>query len=310
MATFEQNENLHETGFVSFVAIVSGGGQVWRYCGSDAPLVDADGNTYQPVPLMTDNIQADGSLNGQELTVKMPRGITLADRFFPEADPSIYSIIIRQAHHAEGVIHDAPLVFTGVITSVSSSGDNTEMRLKCTTQQGLLSRSGLRRRYQHQCPFVLYGPECRASKIAASFQVNIEAPSTTAFGDIVIRIYGEDADNPGIWRGRDMSVRNNRMFLVGATLTFGGADYRVWGLGDHHSDPTYIRLVMNSNERDALRAAISAATPESRLATITPSCDHTVTCCQQVFSNGKNFGGMPWIPFENPVKQMFIGGGA
>lgn len=310
MATFNQNETMIETGFVSFIATVTGGGQVYRYTGSDATLVDADGNIYAPVPLMTTNVQSDGSLTNQEIEVKLPRGIPLADKFFPKADPAIYSIILRQAHHAEGVIQDAPLVFSGVIASVSSSGDNSEMRLKCTTQQGLLARSGLRRRYQHQCPFVLYGPECRASKVASQFDANIEAPTTTSFGDVNLWVYGEDADNPQIWRGRDLAVAANRIFFIGSTISFGGEDYRIWDLGVASNSPNLIRVRLMDGDRDALRAAVAAAAPEARIARITPACDHTVTCCQQVFFNGQNFGGMPWIPFENPVKQMFVGGGA
>lgn len=309
MGTFNDNESQIETGFVSFIVTVSGDGETFRYTNSDGPIVDDDGNEYEPVPLMTSNIQADGAMSGGELDVTLPRSASLADRFFPEAHPAIFKIIVRQAHHEEGVITEAPLAFTGVVTSVSSSGDGSELRLKCTTQQGLLSRSGLRRRYQHQCPFLLFGSECRASKASSQFSATISAPASTSVSDVELRFYGEDADNPEIWRGRDLSDVSNRVFMVGATIEFLGHRYLVWDLEtwDVENSPNVFRIRLSSRDVTLLREAVAAAAPSDRVCVITPACDHTKTCCQQVFANGRNYGGMPWIPFENPVKTMFVG---
>ncbi|RDD72912.1 phage BR0599 family protein [Paracoccus versutus] len=309
MGIFDDNESQIETGFVSFTVTVSGDGETWRYTNSDAVLVDDDGNEYQPVPVMTSNIQADGAMSGGELDVTLDRSVSLADRFFPEAHPAIYKIVIRQAFHEEGVIIEAPLAFTGVITSVSSSGDGAEFKLKCTTQQGLLSRSGLRRRYQHQCPFLLFGTDCRANRASSQFSATISAPAGTAVSDVNLSFYGEDADNPEIWRGRDLSDLQNRVFMVGATIEFQGVKYVVWDLEtwDAANSPNVFRIRLNSRDVTTLRDAVSAAAPADRVCVITPACDHTMACCQQVFSNGRNYGGMPWIPFENPVKTMFVG---
>lgn len=307
MATFEQNGNLIETGLVSYVVTITGGGETWRLTSADEVLTGAGGEEYLPVPLMTNNLKEDGSMSGSELEVSLPRSLTLADRFFPEATGTVYKVVIKKAHHDEGIIKDAPLAFTGIVTSASSSQDPAELKLVCSTQQGLLARTGLRRRYQLQCPYLLYGSECRASKAAARFQANISAPTTTSFADVEVMFYGEDADAPEIWRGRDMSLAENRVFLVGSTITFAGGDYKVRDIGTYGS-PNHFRLRLFASDIETLRDAVSSAAPEDRVCVITPNCDHTTKCCAEVFSNGPNYGGMPLIPSENPVKQMFFGG--
>lgn len=307
MATFDQNEHRIETGDVSLAVTISGGGQVWRYTNSDGSLTDADGAVYEPAPLATGNLKSDTGIGDGELEVSLPRSLPLADRFFPEADTTTYRIVIRQAHHNDGEVIEAPLVFVGIILTAASSGDGAELKLKCSTQMGLLNRSGLQRRYQHQCPFVLYGSQCRASKAASQIQATINAPVVKSFSDVEVFFYGEDADDPKMWRGRDLSKPENRIFMVGATITFQGTDYGVWDIETVNTNPNMIRVRLRPDQVDALRAAVAAADPADRVCVITPSCDHTVPCCQQVHSNGPNFGGQPWIPYENPVHTKFVG---
>lgn len=306
MPNFDDNEMLVETGDVALTVEIRGAGEVWRYTNSDAALKDADGNDYEPVPLTISNVRADGAMSGDQIDLRLPRGIPLADRFFPVATRTIYKIIIRQGHHDGALVQDAPLMFTGVVIAAAVSGDDGEiLRLKLSTQMGLLERSGLRRRYQYQCPYVLYGPECRASKAFASFAADIQAPRATSFADVNIVVHGEDPERPWMWRGRDLRERDNRMFMLGATVKFGGADYEVIDVEDIGSNTIRVRLMPDQVE--PLRQAVMAAAPNDRVCTVIPGCDHTLACCNEVFSNGVNYGGQPWIPYENPVHKIFVG---
>ncbi|KGJ23757.1 phage BR0599 family protein [Paracoccus sanguinis] len=304
---YDDNERLIRTGDAALTVEILGAGERWGFTNADIPLMAADGRGYEPVPLQMSNITADAAMGGNQIDITLPRWSPVAGRFFPVATKTIYKVIVRQAAHADGAISDDPLMFTGVITAAAITGDEGEMlRLKASTQMGLLERSGLRRRYQLQCPYVLFGPECRASKAASQFPANIEVPPSTAWGDVYITVHGESADEPWLWRGRDMRVWEGRVFMIGATVNFAGVDYEIADVIRNYGSNT-IRVRVMPDQVQALRAAVEAAQPVDRVCVVTPACDHTVACCNDLFSNGVNFGGQPWIPYENPVKKIFVG---
>lgn len=316
MPNYDENERLVETGDVALTVEIRGANEVWRYTNSDAPLTDADGHSYGAVPLTISNVRADGALGGDQLDLRLPRAVPLSDRFFPVATRTVYKVVIRQGRHDAGVIQDAPLMFTGVVIAAAVSGEDGEvLRLKLSTQMGLLERTGLRRRYGHQCPYVLYGPECRASKVIASFEADIRAPATAAHDDVYVIVHGQDPENPWVWRGRDLREPISREFMIGSTIQFGGKEYEVIShrfvmadyTGGMYSGPNTIRLRVMPHQAEELRSAVLAADPNDRVCAVVPNCDHTVACCGDVFSNAPNFGGQPWIPYENPVHKIFVG---
>lgn len=312
MADFNENENLTEAGIVSMTVSITGGGSAWHYTNADRVITSSGGTDYHPVPLMTSSIKADGTLGGNDVDVSLPRNVPVADLFFPQVNEAVYRVVLKQAHHAQGVIVDDRLAFSGVISSTSSSEDGTQFKMKCTTNLGMMSRPGLRRRYQLQCPFLLFGNECRASRLGSQFQANIAVGSVpnATWGDVYLTFYGEDPEEPTMWRGRDLREYVNRIFMVGAVIRFQGVDYKIADLSsrDNADDSkNTFRVMLFDADKDAMKAAISAAAPTDRVATITPNCDHSVNCCVQIFGNGNNYGGMPAIPYENPVKSMFVG---
>lgn len=314
MSGFDDNNKLVETGDVPLIVEISGGDQVWRYTNSDGPITDEGGHQHEPVPLTISNVRADGAMGGDQIDLRLPRGVPIADQFFPVATRTVYRVVIRQVSHENGVVVGGPHMFKGVIIAAAITGDDGEqIRLKLSTQMGLLERSGLRRRYQLQCPHVLYGAECRASKSFASFPANIEPhPSPNqAVGDVHITIHGEIPDEPWMWRGRDLRQSFNREFLNGSTISFAGGNYEIVSqtlLFKDYPAPTTIWVRVLPHQAAALRAALLAAAPNDRVCGIVPNCDHTVACCNDVFSNGVNYGGMPWIPLKNPIHDQFLKG--
>lgn len=310
MPDFDDNENEIETGDVALVFTVTGGGEVWRFTNSDGPLSQGDVE-YAPGAVQMSNIISEAVKGDDNITITMARSTTLADRFFPNPTRTIFKISVRQVAHAQGRIIGGPLMFTGAIMSVSSSEDGTQMKLECTTQMGLLLRNGLRRRYQIQCPLLLFGHECRASKAASQFSANISVPDGAAanVGHVQIQFYGEDADQPHIWRGRDLSILSNRIFMVSGYLEFDGVTYEVTDVltGQAAGRPNTFRLMIRTDQAQALRDAVNAADPSARMVLVTPGCDHTLSACQQIFLNGQNYGGQPFISPENPIHTVFVG---
>lgn len=303
MPDFDDNENMIETGDTALTYEFRGDGQVWRFTSSDVPLTRPDGAEYECVPITMGNVVADAAMGGGEIDVTMARSVTLADRFFPVADPVVFTVRIAQASHSEGVIQDDPLVFHGVVIAGAITEDGTRLRLKCATQMSRLERNGLRRRYQHHCPFVLYGSQCRASVEISKFPATISVSGDLA----TIWFYGPDADQPRIWRGRDLGKPENREFMHGATVRFGGSEFDTLNALPMTGSPNRFVLRVSPRHAAALLAAVSAVPPEERTCEIIPNCDRTLNSCSQVHSNAPNFGGFPFIPFKNPIHTSLIG---
>lgn len=310
VTNFAENENLTQTGDVALLVTVFGDGETWRFTNVEIPLV-WNGVQYEPIAMESKNIISGVEERSDELTVTMSRSTTLADRFFPTPTRTIYAITIRQVAHTQGQVHGGPLMFTGAIMSASGhEAGSDHMKLECTTQMGLRSRGGLGRRYQIPCPLLLYGRECRASKEDAKFLARISTTTgnTSTNGHVAIEFFGEDADQPHIWRGRDLNIESNRLFMITSELEMLA---QTWEVSDvlprGNRSANEFRLLIRTDQAQSLRDAVDALDPSLRYVMVTPGCDHTLTACQQIFSNAPNYGGQPALPTENPIKTVFVG---
>lgn len=302
--SFDQNEQLIETEIVSRTVMIMGAGETWHLTDSDTDLVDFQGNIYEAVDLDVDDITADAAMGGNETTVKIPKTVSIYDKFVPDQTRSTFRIVIRQATHVGGQIQDAPILFTGTILDPATSGVMGEtLVLKCTTQMYKLYRNGMRRHYQHQCSHLLYGPDCRASEITSSFEARIGRDTQGVW----FEINGDDPANPMHFRGVNTNDPEQRVWMSGLSIEFAGRRYETLGTTKRYLGyiTYYVRIF--PDDLDELTAAINATPTANRVCRIIPNCDHTLRTCTKIHDNALNFGGMPWIPFKNPVGTHFIG---
>lgn len=309
MPDFDENNDLTETGDQCFVVLVTGNGEAFRYTNSDAPITDSEGNAYEPVPMEVGELSADGAMGGGEVDVTLPRYVSLTSRFMPDPTRTVYNVQLRRVLHQDGVITASRIAFTGVVKTGVGSGDEGELLvLKCSTQMYKLERNALRRRYQHSCPHVLYGTQCRAAKAISALPATIEAWFVPSEGQAVLTFSPDTEEDPFSLRGMSIITPEGREFLKGLTFSFRGTEYEA-------TKVTYkfgggglrFAVQVRTDARSALVTAILGAAPQDRVCTVYPSCDHTLDVCTKVHRNAPNFGGMPWIPFKNPVGTSFVG---
>lgn len=232
---------------------------------------------YTPVPIMRGSISTQGNLDRSALEIKLPATTALAElyRFYPPS--RVVNVVIRQGHLTDPDL-DFPAVWVGRV--ISSSRDGNEQKFTCEPISTSMRRTGLRRNYQYGCPHALYGPQCRASKEAASvFATVVEAANNL----ITLPVDWNNAP-PSKYTGG----------LVEWTTPQGNREIRTI-----LQVPSGVGLLVNGNLR-----GIEAGTQ----VLVSLGCNHQMTDCQDLhIENGtgqpniKNYGGQPWIPTQNPL---------
>lgn len=236
---------------------------------------------YQPMPMDASALTTDGRLDDSEFQIKVSKDHPIAQmmRFYPTS--SVISLVMRQGHipdpdapssWAEGILF--PVAFIGSV--VDRTGGGAVNTLNCVPSGAGLSRPGLTKFWQTQCPLALYGPRCLANKAAATTTGTV---ASTAGNRITFA--------PG-WMKEGVTGAG---YYGGILEWVGpyGPEYRMIlnVLGD--------TVVTNGPTAGLLADAAEVA--------VSLGCPHNIEGCEDLHDNFVNYGGYPWIPGENPVNK-------
>lgn len=247
-------------------------GSIRRYC-NIANGFTFDGNLYDPMPIQRSEITASGSLDKSAMQVRIPQDAYVATLFTGEPPSSVVTLIIRQGHLADA---DFKVCWSGKVLGGEFEGK--ELALECEPISSSLRRSGLTRDYQYTCPLVLYGPQCRANKAAATSTV------------VVTSVSGVFVTLPSSWA----TVAKKPKYLG--------------GIAEWVSDGrTHRRSIVNrSGDVLTLSNAPTGLVAGATL-TLILGCNHQHGLfdadgdCKNLHNNILNFGGQWEIPLKNPI---------
>lgn len=247
----------------------------YAFCDGEEPITRA-GITYQPFPISISNITSNGNLDKSDITVTMARGSSFENEFIGYPVSHVVNLIVFQGH-----LNDAPTLFDYPAIWVGRVGapgfENDTVTFNCIPVSTSIQRPGLRRNYQLQCPHVLYGPQCRASRNDAT-----------------------------VTRTVDAIVGNSVSFT--AALPLGAAKYRggllEWSADGHASIRTIVG-VGAGNTSVSIRGNFRGLEVGSTIK-ISLGCNHLQSDCSNLHQNILNFGGQPFIPLENPLSRKNI----
>jgi hypothetical protein len=238
----------------------------YLYTNADAPILG-----YTPIPIQRQALKTNGKFEKTNLQIRVPVDTPLSETFLPYPPPYVVKFVLRQVHLTDP--DSQPLVvWSGRI--ISSGRERNEAVLTADSTILSFKRPGLRRNFQHGCPLLLFGNLCRANK--ESFKKVIDVAEMLD-GKIIV-----DAAWPLPWthdkfRGgtlqwtSDLGTETRTIIATTPTsFTVGGA-LRGVDIG------TRLNLYLG--------------------------CRHDMDDCRATFNNINNYGGQPWIPFKNPVKQ-------
>lgn len=244
------------------------------YNDSDVPVV-YDGDRYEPLPISRGRIAAQQGLDKSEMTVQLPVDSEIAELFRVYPGSNVVTLRIRYGHLAD-VSSDFPVVWTGRVQQCKRGTRNPrQAELSCVPSSTSMRRPGLRRHYQLTCPHVLYDDgfgSCKADKAAATRATTVAA---TGYTEITLA---------SGWNGTPPGEK-----YIGGLLEWDGAAGR--------------------ERRTILRVAgdvLSLSAPVDELAVsddvdVVLGCNHQTDDCADLHSNIVNYGGMPYIPVENPI---------
>lgn len=245
----------------------------YAFCNAETAIVRG-GITYQPWPIKHSDMHWAGDLDNSDLEITMARHADFLSEFVAFPPSQVVNLTVFRGHMEDVVtLTDYPAEWLGRVVATEIADE--EMSLNCTPVSTSIQRPGLRRNYQLGCPHVLYGPQCRASKAAATISRGVAAftSATVVLGAPIVA---------------------NREAFVGGTIE--------WiGNGGKREIRTIIRV-----SADGLTLTIRGNTPGmavGKAVDVVLGCPHNMTGCIDLHNNIANYGGQPFIPLDNPLSQ-------
>lgn len=142
-------------------------------------------------------------------------------------------------------------------------------------------RYAMRMIYQRQCPFALYGEQCKANKYSHSTLTSAEL--WTRIDDFHLQYSGELPEH-----------------------TLGGI------LVLPNNSPVFVRYIENNSIVTTSRPVYDAYLDNENnpYVIIYAGCNRTIEMCEEVFGNSENYGGFVKLPIDNPIKKNSRSNGA
>lgn len=244
--------------------------QIWRYStGED--IVTVSGQQFIPQPLQRDSIEQSADMIRNAINIQCSSELPVVDAFRLGV-PSGVTLVTLQGYHYG--VADYVTKWQGRILNVEFQ--ERTAKINCEPLLTTLLRPVLRRFYQLNCPHVLYGSDCQASRAAFRSDGVLTGQSGTQLTS------GVFSSKPDGWFAGGYidwleGVETQRRFILSHT----GANIVV--------NIPFISMPNNAN--------IQAY----------PGCDHTLVTCKNKFNNNINYGGQPYYPVKNPFggSQIF-----
>ncbi len=231
-----------------------------------------NGVTYLPIPITMGGINSSGKLDKTLLEVRMPRDtpVTHEFRVYPPSQP--VSLVIRTGHTTDP---DDEFLVAWAGRVLGSRRDGDESIMECEPITSSLRRPGLRRNYQIGCPYVLYGPGCKAGKPAATVTVAVTTVDQTA---LTLTL-------PDGWEGSFTPEK-----FIGGMVEW-----------DTDAGTREIRKIMRV-EADVLTiGGFLRGLENGDSVSVVLGCNRQTTDCADLHNNIHNYGGFPSIPITNPL---------
>lgn len=252
----------------------------YRYTNARMPISDGPGpgGPFLPIPIKRDPIKQNGKMEKTSINVRVPVTTDISELFLPYPPAQVVRLRLWQRHLTDGD-HQDLVTWTGRV--ISSARERNEAVLTCDNSILSLKRQGLRRLWQHGCPYLLYSPKmpdgsgCGADK--ASFTRSVTVVGLNPDGSIQF---------PADWNA-PYPVKNFKGGTIEWTSPLGREYRTIIDTGD-----SWIKV-------GGFIRGVEADTEVQ----VSLGCGHDMPSCKDIFDNINNYGGQPWIPFKNPIKQ-------
>lgn len=236
--------------------------------GFDAPIL------FEPTTIEIPQRRIAGTPDRNRIEFALPRDIGIAELYRTQPPSYVTTVRMFQGHEDDP---EQQFIATWAGRVLGVRFDGPQAKFICDPVSSASRRVGLRRPYQLGCPHVLYGPQCKADKVAAT---------TTLFLGL------SDISNTSI-RIADGVLPNDSQKYFGGIVRWcadrGEVIRTISGVEELSSD-VILHLGGPTTGLD-----------EEMAVDITLGCAHTMDDCLNLHNNIHNHGGFPFIPTENPI---------
>jgi len=236
-----------------------------------------NGETYLPEAIKVGAFTASETLDKASLDLIAPTDsqVPMLFRYYPLGGS--VSLTMFYGHDGDPA-GEFLAIWSGRVRQVAHQDDAGTATISCEPISTSLQRPGLRRNYQRLCPHVLYGDKCKANKTAHT----IVATVVSVRGD-KITVQGQ---LPGAASYKGGMVEWTRRQAGQIPLR----DLRM---------VTDMFVSSSTTEIKAMGAVLGLVAGDQ--VKLSHGCTHGLDVCTSLFNNAPNYGGMPWIPTDNPM---------
>lgn len=246
-----------------------------RYTSADQN-VSFGGNTYIAVPGLTrTGIDESDEIGKAAMTITCPEDFEVSELFNFAPPDDVVGFALREMQY--GQTDKAPGIWLGRVLGASWPPNRAQLR--CESLLSSVKQAGLRRPWGRNCPYILYGPQCKEDRDDNQFSITIQ-------------------ENNGLTlKSADFALQLDTFFSLGYIEWLQTPSYKVRrGIKEHIGNQITITHPIRNLEVGAVLTAY-------------PGCDHTYTGvngCIPKFDNGDNYGGFPHQlgnrknPFQGP----------
>lgn len=222
--------------------------------------------TYVPVPIGRSEAETKVEMSRANLEVTFGMDDTLARKYLNTVGDTVVTLTIFSKDAETGAVS---VVWKGRLASVKP--DMSKIKLVWESVYTSLRRPGLRRLFQKNCPYVLYGRGCYVNK------------ATYGIGGTVTVVTGSNVTCAAAATQANGYFAGGMIQVPDGTLRF--------IVGHAGNQLALIRPI------ESLNVAILGG-PVA--VTIYPGCDRSRNVCHTRFNNLMNNGSTPFIPIINP----------
>lgn len=269
------------------------GSEVFLQTSSDRTIV-FNGETYLPQSIRRSDIESTSQSEKSNLSLSASKSNPLVELFKFGTPNTVIGVTIFTGHwmQADDVADVDPtrvrVLWKGRLLNFELGADSM-VTLTLESVFASAKRLGIRRKFQRQCPFELYGNQCGVPKldhqvITTVVNSHIGAPGESGW---LVTVDVDVSSDPQLFSGGYMTWANS---LNGRT--------------EHQS----IKLSSDVNVDECVLVLSKRPWQLSigQTVTIYKGCDHNIDTpggCGPRFNNHANFGGMPYIPTKNPFED-------
>lgn len=252
-----------------------GSGQYFGYTDAEQ-AIGHGGKTYVPIPITMGSVKSSGAPDKQSIEVRTPQTADLAELFRLHPPSQVVTLVRREGHIGDP---DAQFLVTWTGRVLGHKRVDDEAIYTVESLGTAMRRTLLRRHYMYGCPHVLYGPECQASKGAATV-------SKTA-----LAVNGATVTLASNWAADALKEK-----YVGGLVEWTGLS----GMKETRS----ILKIKGADKDQLLLDGLAKDMVAGMSIDVVLGCNHQAGLnddCIQLHDNILNFGGQPWIPTKNPI---------